>query len=318
MLSEGPAAEGLQEVWRGRLPAGQPPLAVGRWLQRELSLSTSLIRRLKACGGLRVGGRVVRSVDPVHPGEEVVLSLPVALPPHLAPERMDLSIVHEDADVVVVDKPAGLVVHPTRGTYAGTLGNGLAHHWAQRGERCGLHPVHRLDRDTSGLVVLAKHSLAHQRLDGQLKSRTLQRRYLALVAGHLAPPTGTVSLPIGLPEANARARAVMAGGQPAVTHYAVQAVGWLPDGRAVSVVQLGLETGRTHQIRVHLAALGHALLGDTLYGGDSACGLARQALHACDLAFDHPRTGDRVAFASPLPADLGDLAARLLPGGASR
>lgn len=311
-MSVGPAdATDLVELWRGQIPAGQAPVPVGRWLERELGLSTTFVRRLKACGGLQVAGRACRTVDLAQAGEEVVLSLPLALPPHLTPEPMELTIVHEDRDVIVVDKPAGLVVHPTKGTYAGTLANGLAHRWSQRQERCGLHPVHRLDRDTSGLLVLAKHPLAHQRLDAQLQARTLRRRYVALAWGHPEPSAGTVALPIGLPDASSAVRAVLPGGQPAVTHFAVQARGVLGSGEPFCQLELWLETGRTHQIRVHMAAIGHALLGDPLYGDRRPGPLGRQALHAAELGFHHPRTGAWWVFQAAMPPDLAAVATEL-------
>ena len=294
----------MRELWRGRVPAGHPVTTVGRWLAREAGLSVTLLRRLKAAGGIRVNGQVRRTVDPLVAGDEVVLSLAPAWPPHVDPEPIPLDVVLEDDDVIVLNKPPGLVVHPTRGTYAGTVANGLAHHWQRHSASCGFHPVHRLDRDTSGLLLLAKHPLAHQRLDEQLQARSLTRAYHAVAWGQPEAEAGTIALPIGHPDAASPARAVMVGGQPAVTRWEVLERLSLPRPSGACVLRLVLETGRTHQIRVHLAALGHPLLGDALYAPARSAWAPRQALHAAELGFRHPRSGGWCQLHAPWPPDL--------------
>lgn len=304
----------MKELWRGRVPADHPVTPVGRWLARELGLSVTLVRRLKAVGGIRVNGASLRTVDTLAPGDEVSLLLEPSWPPHVEPEAIPLDVVHEDDDVVVVNKPCGLVVHPTRGTYAGTLANGLAHLWRVRNERWGFHPVHRLDRDTSGLLLLAKHPLAHQRLDVQLQARALTRAYTAVVWGQPAQEAGLVTLPIGHPDPASPARAVVPDGSPAVTRWEVQERLPRPAPGGATVLRLVLETGRTHQIRVHMAATGLPLLGDALYAPAQASWAPRQALHAGELGFHHPRTGAWCHLFAALPPDLAGVVAALRAG----
>jgi 23S rRNA pseudouridine1911/1915/1917 synthase len=214
------------------------------------------------------------------------------------PEPIDLAIVHEDADLLVIDKPAGLVVHPGSGNWAGTLLNALLHHSPAAASlpRAGI--VHRLDKDTSGLLVVAKTEPAQAALVRQLQSRTVKRTYLALARG-LVARAGKVDAPIGRHPVHRTRMAVVASGKPAVTHFRVR-----ERFAAHSLLECDLETGRTHQIRVHLASIGHPLEGDGVYGGRGERRFPRQALHAWKLAFDHPRTGEPVAFESPLPGDF--------------
>jgi len=284
-----------------------------RWLRRELGFSTSLLRKLKAQQGLFINDTLARTVDPLHPGDWVKVLLASAPAPHVTPEPIPLEIVYEDRDVVVLDKPAGLVVHPTHGVYTGTLANGLAWHWRARGEVVGIHPVHRLDRDTSGLVVFAKHPWAHRMLDKQLQERTLKRTYLAWVVGRPAQDAGVIDAPIALAGNHPVARAVAPGGQRAVTHW--RCIRRFHDAQSgdAACLEVLLETGRTHQIRVHLAHLGHSIWGDRLYGHVATSGLTRQALHAATLGFFHPRASKWLEFSSPWPADIVALVSTLNP-----
>jgi 23S rRNA pseudouridine1911/1915/1917 synthase len=226
---------------------------------------------------------------------------------------MALAVVHEDADLIVIDKPAGLVVHPAAGHWSGTLVNGLLAHDPALGAvpRAGI--VHRLDKDTTGLMVVARNLAAQTALVRQLQARSVTRRYVAVVVGAL-PAAGQVDAPIGRDPRNRLRMAVLDAGKPAVTHYAVAA-----RGHGWSVADCRLETGRTHQIRVHLAHVGHPLLGDPVYGprrvspalAEAVADFSRQALHARHLGLVHPSTGAALAWDSPVPADLTALLDRL-------
>jgi 23S rRNA pseudouridine1911/1915/1917 synthase len=228
-------------------------------------------------------------------------------------QAMPLVVVHEDADVLVIDKPAGLVVHPAAGHWSGTLLNGLlAHHPdAARLPRAGI--VHRLDKDTSGLMVVARTPAAAFALSQAIAARSVRREYLALVHGHLSKATLQIDAPIGRDPVSRVRMAVVAGARAARTDVTVLAEG-KGDAHAISAVHCRLHTGRTHQIRVHLASRGHPLVGDALYGGAPALGLQRQALHAARLGFVHPRTSEDLQFEAPLPADLSS-AWRQVAGG---
>jgi 23S rRNA pseudouridine1911/1915/1917 synthase len=227
----------------------------------------------------------------------------------LEPVAMSLEIVHEDADILVVDKPPFLLVHPTAPHHQRTLAHGVAHHFLQQGLQTRVRPVHRLDRDTSGLLLIAKSPVAHQRLDRQLRERHLRREYLALAAGRLADDAGTVDAPIGRHRSDPHLRAVRPGGDAATTRF--QVVERFGDA---TLVRLELDTGRTHQIRVHLAHLGHPVLGDTPYGGPVVPELRRPALHASRLHLQHPTSGEALVLDSELPADLAALLRALRTG----
>ena len=289
-----------------------PPEADGERLDRVLAraipgLSRSRIQALMAEGRVApaarkaVGGRRYRvCVPPVRPAEP-------------AAEAILLAVVHEDAHLVVVDKPAGMVVHPAPGHASGTLVNALLHHCGPGLTGVGgvARPgiVHRLDKDTSGLVVAAKTEAAHAGLRALFEAHDIDRGYLALVQGLPAPAAGRIEAPVGRDPRRRKRMAVVERGRAAVTHYRVEAA----YGAQASRVACRLETGRTHQVRVHMAHIGHALLGDPLYGGRrrGLPAFPRQALHAARLGFRHPATGARMAFRSPPPADFHELAVML-------
>lgn len=224
-----------------------------------------------------------------------------------AGEDIPLEIRFEDERVLVVSKPAGLVAHPARGHGTGTLVNALIGRGGPLSGMGGPRPgiVHRLDKDTSGLLLVAKDDIAHQHLSDALKTRAIERRYLALVRGIPGSRTGTIDAPLGRHPQRRRAMAVLAGGRPALTHYSVVA-----SGGGATLLDVRLETGRTHQIRVHLAYLRHPVLGDAAYGGrgelSEGIGLRRPFLHAFRLRFPHPGDGREVEVSDPLPADLED------------
>ena len=264
--------------------------------------SRSRLAKLIESGHVRVDGEPAAGRLKLKSGEAVDVELvPRPAEEAFRAEAIELAIVHEDDDILVVDKPAGLVVHPGSGNWAGTMLNALLHHapGLERLPRAGI--VHRLDKDTSGLLVVARNEPAQLDLVRQLQARTVKRTYLALVRGHVAAD-GTVDAPIGRHPGQRTRMAVVSGGKPAVTHYRVRER--FPEH---TLLVCELETGRTHQIRVHLASIGHPIEGDPTYAGRRAGKLARQALHAWKLALRHPRTGQSVRFESKLPADFRDL-----------
>jgi 23S rRNA pseudouridine1911/1915/1917 synthase len=294
-------------------------------------LSRTRLKSLILEGEVEVSGRTVR--DPeyrVNAGDAIAVAVPEAEPAKPAGEKIPLVIVYEDKDVIVLDKPAGLVVHPAAGNRSGTLVNALIAHCGASlsgigGEkRPGI--VHRLDKDTSGLLVVAKNDHAHRSLSEQFadhgRTGDLARGYLAFAWGAPKPERGTIDAPIARDPRSRVKMAVRKGGKEAITHYEVLEKFSGPDGKPVaSLIQCELETGRTHQIRVHLAKAGHPLLGDAVYGAGfqskaallpqkaqaALKALNRQALHAFRLAFSHPRSGKLLDFESKLPKELAAL-----------
>ncbi|MEG9463833.1 MAG: RluA family pseudouridine synthase, partial [Bacillus amyloliquefaciens] len=202
--------------------------------------------------------------------------------------------------MLIANKPAGMPTHPNEEGQTGTLSNLIAYHFQINGEQAKVRHVHRLDRDTSGAVVFAKHRLAHAILDRQLETKTLKRTYIAATEGKVTPKKGTVDSPIGRDRSHSVRRRVSPGGQAAVTHYKVK--GYHP-GAQLTLAELELETGRTHQIRVHMASIGHPLAGDKLYGGSRTL-FHRQALHAKKVSVVHPISGEEIVAEAPMPADL--------------
>ncbi|GAB6935193.1 MAG: RluA family pseudouridine synthase [Bacillota bacterium] len=279
--------------WEGR--------TVREVLKGPLLLSNRMINRLTRMRGIRLNGRMPWLDRPVRAGDRLAVAIRPWEEPDLVPEPVPFGLVYEDDDLLVVDKPAGINVHPVRRHERGTLAHGIAYHWQQQGVEARVRPVHRLDRDTSGLLLVAKHAYAHQLLDRALREKRIRRVYLAVVHGRLAEGTGVIDAPIARDPGHPLRRRVDERGEPAVTRYRV-----LTQTDDASFVEAELETGRTHQIRVHFAHLGHPLFGDRLYGAATEH-IARQALHAARLAFTHPLTGAAMAFSSPLPEDLRHL-----------
>ena len=286
---------------------------VDRVLARVFAdLSRTRIKALIQKGCLTSGGRTVTETSlGVKPGDHLVLAVPRPADSVLVPEDIPLVVVHEDEHLLVIDKPAGLVVHPGAGHASGTLVHALLSHCGDSlsgigGEaRPGI--VHRLDKDTSGLMIVAKTDDAHIRLSAALSARRITREYLALVRGRIMPPAGEIIGAIGRDRRHRKRMAVVqAGGKPALTRYETQRQ-W---GPSATLLRCSLATGRTHQIRVHMASKGHPVLGDTLYGGTSGH-MARQALHAASLGFHHPATNDYHEYRSELPADIGTFIAYL-------
>ena len=314
---------------RYEVPPDANGLSLGKFLYDRLKLSRTLIRRVKNQEGLLVDGRLARTSYLLVGGE--VVELRVAVESRVAPEPLALTVVYEDEALLVVEKPAGMVVHPVRDYTGGTLANAVAYHLQQRGESPVARPVQRIDRETSGLVLFAKNQAAAGQLARALEKQKLDRRYIAFAHGEVEPPAGTVSVPIRRvwghpvareaalgprePEQEAQLAAAAAAGQvlrdewTAAGQESVTCFETLRRWPGVTMLALRLETGRTHQIRVHMAHLGYPLLGDELYGRGGPPG--RQALHAATLAFTHPVTGEALRFESPLPADLVALMAAL-------
>lgn len=265
-------------------------------------LTRSAAVRLIDEGAVTVGGRPVRKNYKCAVGDEIVLTMPEVSDCELRPQDIPLDIVYEDADLLVVNKPRGMVVHPAPGHPDGTLVNALMHHCGDSlsgigGEkRPGI--VHRIDKDTSGLLIVAKNDFAHLALSAQLSDRSLSRVYEAVVRGGMRENSGTVDAPIGRHPTDRKKMAVtQKNSRPAVTHWEV-----IARYRGYTHIRCRLETGRTHQIRVHMAHIGHPLLGDFTYGAPSPDkGLEGQCLHARELKFIHPRTGEHVTVATDLP-----------------
>jgi len=271
---------------------------------REEQLSRSYVQRLIEDGVITVNRVAARANYRLKAGDSVAVAAPAPVELKVCPEPIPLDIYYEDKDVIVVNKPRGMVVHPAEGNYTNTLVNALLYHCCDLSGINGvLRPgiVHRIDKDTSGLLMVAKNDLAHEHLAGQLKEHTVRRGYLALAHGILASERGMVDAPIGRDPRDRQKMAVTnRNNKPAVTHYRV-----LDRKGNYTFLKLRLETGRTHQIRVHLAYIGHPLVGDTKYGPSKPhCGLVGQFLHAYLLGFIHPRSGDYLEFRAPLPAEL--------------
>ncbi|MDQ6714100.1 MAG: RluA family pseudouridine synthase [Candidatus Dormibacteraeota bacterium] len=263
--------------------------------------SRSQVQRLIAEGHVRLNDEPARAGSRLRSGDRLSWEVPATVPTRLQPEAMELRVLYEDGDLVVIDKPAGLVVHPGPGHATGTLVHGLLGRgpgWSTIGgtERPGI--VHRLDRDTSGLMVVARNDDTHRELARQLQRRIMTRKYRAIVVGEVADPAARIEAPIGRDPKNRQRMAVIPGGRDAVTEFRRLGV-----ARGHSLLDVKLGTGRTHQIRVHLAYIHHPVLGDPVYGRRSPL-IARPALHAEVLIFRHPRTGKSMTWQTPPPDDF--------------
>ena len=236
--------------------------------------------------------------------DEIVINLAKKESQNITPEKIDLDIVYEDKDIIVINKSPNMVVHPTKRYQSGTLANGLLYYFKESNQDCIVRLVSRLDMDTSGLIIVAKNQYAHSELSNQMQNNNVEKRYLALVHGHFSEKEGTIDLPIYRPEIEGvMARVIDERGQRSITHYKV-----IESYKDAELVECLLETGRTHQIRVHMKAMGHPIYGDTLYGETDDSGLiSRQALHAYKLKFQSPRTKDELALTAKLPADIEKL-----------
>ena len=278
--------------------------------QTRPELSRSRVQRLIASGSVRVDGAPAKPSYPLHAGQVVTVTVPPPRPSGLEPQAYPLDVVYEDRDIIVVDKPAGLTVHPAPGHPDRTLANALVALCDDlQGVGGALRPgiVHRLDKDTSGLLVVAKNDQAHRRLSDQLKQRQFDKVYIALVHGRPHAPEAVIEAPVGRDPRNRKRMAVVDGGRESVTAYRAVA-----DFPAHTQLEVRPSTGRTHQIRVHLASVGHPLVGDGSYGRPDET-LGRHFLHAGGLGFRHPSTGEHVELHSDLPPELQDFLDALRP-----
>ena len=288
-------------------------IRIDKYLAESLpDISRSYLQKLFRDGEIRMNGKAVKASAKTLAGAEIVFAIPEPEEPEILPEDIPLDILYEDSDVILINKPKDMVVHPAAGHYTGTLVNGLMYHCREglSGINGVLRPgiVHRIDKDTTGVLVVCKNDRAHNGLAEQLAEHSITRKYRAIVCGNLKEDEGTVDAPLGRhPQDRKKMAIVRSGGKRAVTHYRV-----LERFGKYTYIECQLETGRTHQIRVHMASLGHPLLGDEVYGrGKSPFKLEGQTLHAMVLGFIHPTTGEYMEFQAPLPEYFESLLEKL-------
>ena len=317
------AAEGAARAYTLKVSEADAGSRLDKFLAEALpEFSRTHIQRLIDEGQVRLPRGQATARYRVRPGDRIDVEIPPAKPTHLQAENIPLDIVYEDDALVVINKPPDMVVHPAPGHAHGTLVNALLHHCPSLSgiggeERPGI--VHRLDKDTSGLLLVAKHDRSHRHLSEQLRQRTLSRRYLALAQGRFPADQGVIDAPIGRhPQHRQKMAVVGANGRAARTHYQV-----LEAWGALSLLQLSLETGRTHQIRVHLAHINRPVIGDPVYGTNAISlprhaalerrlrAFPRQALHARELQFTHPDSGERLTLCAEPPDDFAELVAAI-------
>lgn len=285
-------------------------VVIRQYLKEELGLSTRLIRSASIEKRILVNNEPVRMRKVLKENDIVTVILDRKESQNIAPEEMDIDVIYEDEDILVVNKPPFMVVHPTKSYQSGTLANGLIYYFEKTNQNCIVRLVSRLDMNTSGLIIIAKNQFAHMQLSKEMKENHLEKRYIAIVHGHMSETEGTINKPIYKldDEENSFKRVVDERGQESITHYKV-----MKRLKDADVVECLLETGRTHQIRVHLSYLGHPIYGDTLYGyGEEEMDLInRQALHACALKFESPKTRDELDLKAEIPEDMKELINKL-------
>lgn len=273
-------------------------------LKREFSVSSKLMIYLKLNGKITINSKVSRSVDTLSCGDLLAADISENLSEctDIIPTQIELNIVYEDEYILVVNKPGGIEVHPSMGDNINTLANAVMYYWQQNGEYHNYHIVNRLDKDTSGLCVIAKNRYAHSILSKQIKDKSFQRKYVAIVHGLFQEKTGIIEKPIKRASDSVIKRIVADDGKYAKTKYCVES----SINNKYSIIEIELETGRTHQIRVHFSSIGHPLVGDWLYGsGDEERHIIkRQALHAAFLSFNHPKTQKNMVFTASIPDDM--------------
>lgn len=288
-------------------------IRIDKYLSEQCpDISRSYLQKLLKTEAVFVGGKPVKSSYKTAAGDLIELEIPEAVEPEIIPEEMELDILYEDSDIILINKPKGMVVHPAAGHYSGTLVNGLMAHC--RADLSGINGVmrpgivHRIDMDTTGVLIVCKNDMAHNSIAEQLKVHSITRKYYAIAHGVMRDDEGTISGPIGRHPVDRKKMCINEkNGREAVTHYRV-----LERFRQFTYVECQLETGRTHQIRVHMASIGHPLLGDAVYG-PAKCPykLTGQTLHAGVLGIVHPRTGEYMEFTAPLPEYFEELLRKL-------
>lgn len=291
------------------------------YLKYTENLSGRFIKSSGLSGKIRVNNEVAKLNLRISSEDKIEIEMKKDEHQNIEPEKMDIDVVYDDIDLIVINKSPGIVVHPTRGYPSGTLANGVLYYFKERDEKCIVRLVSRLDRDTSGLIIIAKNQFSHMALardmhssdlqvrdmqESDMHSKTFEKSYMAVVHGNMENKTGTIDLPIGNPDEESARREVWEDGQRSITHYEV-----IDSFKNGDLLKVTLETGRTHQIRVHLSHIGHPLYGDSLYGECESHYIDRQALHAYKLIIPHPRTGEKLILKSKLPDDIENLVSKL-------
>ncbi|QLY79027.1 RluA family pseudouridine synthase [Clostridium intestinale] len=284
------------------VPAEYDKRKIREYLKEDLGLSTRLIRGAALDKRILVNKKAVKMNYIVSEGENIVVILDKEESQNIEPEKMDLDIVYEDEDIIVINKKPYMVVHPTKSHFNGTLSNGVMYYFKETGQNSIVRLVSRLDMNTSGLIIIAKNQFAHMQLSKEMREEHFQKRYLALVHGNLKEREGTINKPIYRENDDVIKRVVDPRGQESITHYKV-----LERYENADLVECLLETGRTHQIRVHLSYLGNPIYGDFLYGEEEDELIPRQALHAYGLDFYSPRTREKLSLRAEIPEDMKEL-----------
>ena len=296
------------------------------YLKFTENLSSRFIKSSGISGKICVNGKVAKLNHRLNSKDKIEIDMKKDEQQNIEPEKMEIDVVYEDVDLIVINKRPGMVVHPTRGYPFGTLANGVLYYFKEKGENAIVRLVSRLDMDTSGLIIIAKNQFSHMSLARDMQSsdvlvsevkgndvqgsdienKVFEKSYMAIIHGHMENKSGTIDLPIGKPDEASIKREVCHDGQRSITHYEV-----IDSYKNGELVKVTLETGRTHQIRVHLSHIGHPLYGDSLYGVEEKEYIDRQALHAYKLIIPHPRTGEELVLETKLPKDMEILVSKL-------
>ncbi|NLP31411.1 MAG: RluA family pseudouridine synthase [Clostridiales bacterium] len=287
----------MENLFRYIVKEEDKELRIKELLKRRLGFSSRLLAKLKRGDHVFLNGQLIKMYEKGIPGDEITVTLPREIS-DFEPQAIPIEIIYEDRALLLLNKQPGYVVHPTKGHPDNTIANGVMRHMLDRGESYKIRFINRLDRDTSGVLLIGKNSHSQDYLTKQFQDNTVVKKYMAVVKGILEDDNGTIDEPIGRPVDGDIKRTVMPDGAPSVTHYRV-----LERFKEHTLVELTLETGRTHQIRVHMTHIGHPIVGDDLYG-DSEDLINRQALHASQVIFDHPVTKERMSVSADLPQDI--------------